>query len=168
MPFEVFDKRMTPLAKAPAVTIQKRGVISLNKAAHELIDSPDTVELLFDADRQVMALRPAEDTSPHAYGVRAGSKKGPGQAMVSATAFTQHYGIDTTATRRWRPFVEDGMLCIDLTQTGTVIEGNRAKSRTPSTPDAGIDPHAFNATRSSTQDAGTAPDGEDTAATEEN
>ena len=30
MPFEVFDKRMTPLAKAPAVTIQKRGVISLN------------------------------------------------------------------------------------------------------------------------------------------
>ena len=168
MPFEVFDKRMTPLAKAPAVTIQKRGVISLNKAAHELIESPDTVELLFDADRQVMALRPADDTSPHAYGVRAGSKKGPGQAMVSATAFTQHYGIDTTATRRWRPFVEDGMLCIDLTQTGTVIEGNRANSRTPSAPDAGSDPHAFDATPSSTQDDGTAPDGEDTAATEEN
>lgn len=79
MPFEVFNKRMTPLAKAPAVTIQKRGVISLNKAAHELINSSETVELLFDADRQVMALRPAEDTSPHAYGVRAGSNKGPGR-----------------------------------------------------------------------------------------
>jgi hypothetical protein len=167
MPFEVFDKRMTPLAKAPAVTIQKRGVISLNKAAHELIDSPDTVELLFDADRQVMALRPAEDTSPHAYGVRAGSKKGPGQAMVSATAFTQHYGIDTTATRRWQPFVEDGMLCIDLTQTGTVIEGNRAKNRTPSTPDAGTDPHASDAIPSSTHDADTAPDDKGTAAADE-
>lgn len=167
MPFEVFDKRMTPLAKAPAVTIQKRGVISLNKAAHELIDSPDTVELLFDADRQVMALRSADDASPHAYGVRAGSKKGPGQAMVSATAFTQHYGIDTTATRRWRPFVEDGMLCIDLSTAGTVIEGNRAKSRTPSTPDAGTDPEASDATPSSTQDVDTAPDGEDTAAADE-
>ena len=168
MPFEVFDKRMTPLAKAPAVTIQKRGVISLNGAAHELIGSPDTVELLFDPDRQVMALRPADDTSPHAYGVRAGSKKGPGQAMVSATAFTQHYGIDTTATRRWRPFVEDGMLCIDLTQTSTIIEGNRAKNRTPSTPDAGTDSQAADVTPSSTQNAGIARDGEDTAATEEN
>ncbi len=29
MGFEVFDKRMTPLAKAPSVTIQKRGVIWL-------------------------------------------------------------------------------------------------------------------------------------------
>lgn len=32
MPFEMFDKKMTPLAKAPSVTIQKRGMIPLNKA----------------------------------------------------------------------------------------------------------------------------------------
>ncbi len=87
--------------------------------------------------------------------------------MVSATAFTQHYGIDTTATRRWRPFVEDGMLCIDLTQTGTVIEGNRAKSRTPSTQDAGTDAEASDATPSSVQDADIALGGEGTAAPEE-
>lgn len=30
MPFEAFDKRLTPLAKAPIVTIQKRGIMSLN------------------------------------------------------------------------------------------------------------------------------------------
>jgi hypothetical protein len=131
MPFEVFDKRMTPLAKAPSVTIQKRGVISLNKAAHELVDSAETVELLYDRERQVMALRVADDSSPHAYAVRNGSKRGPGQAIVSATAFTQHYGIDTTATRRWKPFVEDGMLCVDLTQAGTVITGNRTKTTAP-------------------------------------
>jgi hypothetical protein len=87
--------------------------------------------------------------------------------MVSATAFTQHYGIDTTATRRWQPFVEDGMLCIDLTQTGTVIEGNRAKSRIPSTSDAVIDPQASEAAPTSAQDAETAPKDEDTATTEE-
>ena len=128
MGFEVFDKRMTPMAKAPSVTIQKRGVISLNKAAHDLINNAETVELLYDHDRQVMALRVADDSAPHAYAVRNGSKRGPGQAVVSATAFTAHYDIDTTATRRWKPFVEDGMLCVDLTQEGTVITGNRAKA----------------------------------------
>jgi hypothetical protein len=130
MPFEVFDKRMTPLAKAPSVTIQKRGVISLNKAAHDLVDNAETVELLYDCDRNVMALRAADDSSPHAYAVRNNSRRGPGQAIVSATAFTQHYGIDTTATRRWKPFIEDGMLCVDLTQEGTVITGNRTKPTT--------------------------------------
>ena len=128
MPFEVFDKRMTPLAKAPSVTIQKRGVISLNKAAHDLIDNAETVELLYDRDRSVIALCASDDSSPHAYAVRNGSKRGPGQAIVSATAFTAHYGIDATATRRWKPFMEDGMLCVDLTEEGTVITGNRAKT----------------------------------------
>ncbi|MFI7484077.1 hypothetical protein ACH9EU_16890 [Kocuria sp. M1R5S2] len=131
MPFEVFDKRMTPLVKAPSVTIQKRGVISLNKAAHGLIGNAETVELLYDRDRQVMALRTVDESSPHAYAVRNGSKRGSGQAIVSATAFTAHYGIDTTATRRWKPFMEDGMLCVDLTTEGTVITGNRTKTTTP-------------------------------------
>lgn len=135
MPFEVFDKRMTPLAKAPSVTIQKRGVISLNKAAHDLLGGAETVELLYDQERQVMALRATDDSSLHAYAVRTGSKRGPGQAIVSATAFTQHYRIDTTATRRWKPFVEDGMLCIDLTTEGVVITGNRTKATTPSEPE---------------------------------
>ena len=134
MGFEVFDKRMTPLAKAPSVTIQKRGVISLNKAAHDLIGNAETVELLYDRDRNVVALRPADDSSPHAYAVRSGSKNGPGQAIISATAFTQHYGIDTTATRRWKPFTEDGMLCVDLTVEGTVITGNRTKTPQPTPP----------------------------------
>ncbi|MFF0903207.1 UNVERIFIED_CONTAM: hypothetical protein RF653_05985 [Kocuria sp. CPCC 205316] len=128
MPFEVFDKRMTPLAKTPSVTVQKRGVISLNKAAHDLIDSAETVELLYDRGRQVMAVRATDDASPHAYAVRNGSKRGPGQAIISATAFTQHYSIDTTATSRWKPFVEDGMLCVDLSIEGTVITGNRTKT----------------------------------------
>jgi hypothetical protein len=142
MGFEVFDKRMTPLAKAPSVTIQKRGVISLNKAAHALIDSAETVELLYDRDRSVIALRATDDTSPHAYAIRAGSTGGTGQAIISATAFTQHYGIDTTATRRWKPFTEDGMLCVDLTEEGTVITGNRAKTTGAPAPDTDEDPAA--------------------------
>jgi hypothetical protein len=103
-------------------------VISLNKAAHNPVDNAETVGLLYGRDGQVMALRAADDSSPHAYAVRNGSTRGPGQAIVSATAFTAHYGIDTTATKRWKPFVEDGMLCVDLTTEGTVITGNRTKT----------------------------------------
>ncbi|MGK7222790.1 hypothetical protein ACSNO4_08335 [Kocuria flava] len=106
-------------------------MISLNKAAHDLIDNAQTVELLYDRDRQVMAVRGTDDSSPHAYAVRSASKRGPGQAVVSATAFTAHYGIDTTDARRWKPFVEDGMLCVDLSQEGTVITGNRTKPTAP-------------------------------------
>ena len=46
---------------------------------------------------------------------------------VLVTAFTQHYRIDTTGTRRWKPFVGDGMLCVGLLEEGTVITGNRTK-----------------------------------------
>lgn len=152
MPFEVFDKRMTPMAKAPSVTIQKRGVISLNKAAHDLVGNAETVELLYDRDRQVIALRPADDSSPHAYAVRAGSKRGPGQAMVAATAFTTHYRIDTTATRRWKPFLEDGMLCVDLSQEGTIITGNRTKSSAPSASEEPADSPAEDASSASPAD----------------
>lgn len=66
MPFEVFDNRMSPLAKAPSVTIQKRGVISMNKAAHDVVDNTETVELLYDSDRNVMPLRAVNGTAPHA------------------------------------------------------------------------------------------------------
>lgn len=113
------------------MTIQKRGVISLNKAAYDLIDNAETVELLYDRERQVMAVRATDDSPPHAYAVRSASKRGPGQAVIPATAFTAHYGIDTTATRRWKPFVEDGMLCVDLATEGTVITGNRTKTTAP-------------------------------------
>lgn len=127
MPFEVFDKRMAPLAKAPSVTIQKRGIFSMNKAAHDLINGAQTVELLFDRERNVIALRPTDEASSHAYTIRSGSKRDSGQAILSATAFTQYYNIDTTDSRRWKPYQEEGMLCIDLNGPSTVIRGNRAK-----------------------------------------
>ncbi|MEX5304862.1 hypothetical protein RF644_03815 [Kocuria sp. CPCC 205258] len=77
------------------MTIQKRGVISLNKSARELVDNAQTMELLYDLDRKVMALRGADDSSPYAYAGRSGSKRGPGQAIISATAFTAH-SVSTT------------------------------------------------------------------------
>ncbi|MFX1757506.1 hypothetical protein [Rhodococcus sp. As11] len=136
MGFEVFDKRMAPLAKAPSVTIQKRGIFSINKAAHKLIGEPASVELLFDKEKKIIALR--ESDQPHAYAIRPQSaRKDTGQVIMSATAFTQFYDIDTTISRRYKPYEQDGMLCIDLNGPSVEVVGNRSKRTTDSQPEGG-------------------------------
>lgn len=123
MAFEVFDKRQAPMRGAPSVTIQKRGLISINGAAHQLIDRQRVVEILFDPERRVVALRPAEK-STRTYELREPSRTG--HTALSGTAFTESYGIDTSTSRRYEPFVEAGMLCIDLNGDFTEVRGNRA------------------------------------------
>ena len=125
MPFEVFNKRMAPLAKAPSITIQKRGTMSINKAAHKLAGEPESVELLFDKDAEIIAMRPS--TEAHAYALRAQSARETGQMILSAAAFTQYYDIDTSVSRRYKPYEQDGMLCIDLNSDSVVVRGNRSK-----------------------------------------
>lgn len=125
MGFEVFDKRMAPLAKAPSVTIQKKGIFSINRSAHQLIGAPDTVELLFDKDSSIIAMRPSEES--HAYAVRPQTNSGTGQVILSASAFTQYYDIDTEVSRRYKPYEQDGMLCIDLRGPSVEVVGNRTK-----------------------------------------
>lgn len=122
MGFEVFDKRHAPMRGTPSVTIQKRGIVSINGPAHALIDKAQVVELLFDRERNIMALRPTEP-SQRTYELRAPSPSG--QTMLSATAFTQAYDIDTSVSRRYEPVREDNMLCIDLNGPSVEVHGNR-------------------------------------------
>jgi hypothetical protein len=126
MAFEVFDKRNAPLAKSPSITIQKRGIFSINKTAHKMIGEADTVELLYDKENQIIGLRPAR-MSPHAYAIRSQTNRDGGQAILSGSAFTQYYGIDTSVSRRWEPRMDGDILCIDLTGPSTEVHGNRGK-----------------------------------------
>ncbi|MEU0521717.1 hypothetical protein [Streptosporangium sp. NPDC006007] len=136
MGFEVFEKRMAPLGKAPSVTIQKRGLFSLNRAAHALMGAPKTVELLYDRSERIVGLRPIDEDAPHAYILRPQSSvKDTGPLLLAGTAFTTFYGIDTTVSRRWTPTMEDGILCIDLKKHGVEIIGNRGARRTDGSQD---------------------------------
>jgi hypothetical protein len=125
MPFEVFDKRNAPLAKAPSITIQKRGIFSINRAAHKLIGQPESVELLYDKQAEIIAMRPSGES--HAYTIRPQTARDTGQVILSATAFTQYYDIDTIVSRRYKPYEQDGMLCIDLRGPSVEVIGNRTK-----------------------------------------
>lgn len=125
MAFEVFNKRKQTLGKAPSATLQKRGILSINQSAYDLIGSPESVELLFDADDRVIGLRGVDEDVPHGYGVRRSKSSGP--VLVACSAFTQYYGIATDTSRRYVPFERDGILCIDLNTEGVEVVGNRAR-----------------------------------------
>ncbi len=126
MPFEVFKKRFAPLVKQPYVTLQKKGILSINKAAYLALGSPAAVELLYDRDEQVIGLRPVEPTVEHAYPIRNAGDENANAFMLSGTAFTHYYEIPTPTSMRYPAAITDGMLCIDLKCAGTEVTSNRA------------------------------------------
>lgn len=132
MSFELFTRGSAPRTSAPVVTVQKRGIVSINGPAHDLIGKTKVVEVLFDRERRIMALRPSEP-SANSYNLRKPTKTG--QTTLSATAFTKRFDIDTTVSRRYEPFVEDDMLCIAI--DGPHVELGRTQTKKDSPPDDG-------------------------------
>ncbi|WP_345482153.1 hypothetical protein [Amnibacterium soli] len=126
--FETFTKRMVPLGKNPYVTVQKRGLLSFNKAAHAALGAPEAVELLYNPQARLIAVRPVDVDVPHAYKFRSvGGQKNEGATLlVAATAFTNYYNIPTEVSVRRPVRIEDGVLYIDLKDEGTVVTSNRA------------------------------------------
>ncbi|MFG3683166.1 hypothetical protein ACGF5H_23970 [Micromonospora chalcea] len=128
--FEVFTKRMVPLVKQAAVTIQKRGTLSVNRAAFVAMGEPKAVELLYDAKEKMVGLRSVSRETEHAYPIRAQGQKDDGPYLVAGTAFTKYYGIDTSVSKRWTAEMVGDVLCLDLKKAGTVVTSNRGPKRT--------------------------------------
>ncbi len=135
MPFEVFTKRMIPLTKDPSVTIQKKGIMSMNPSAFAALGEPKFVELLYDAEKSVVGIRSVDDAVDHAYPIRKSGAR-DGSILVSGIAFANHYGIDTEVAVRRKAYLEDGVLCVDLKDPGTEIIGNRRSVALPDDPAA--------------------------------
>jgi hypothetical protein len=131
MPFETFTKRMIPVSKAPFVTVQKRGTLSFNAAAHALLGSPEYLELLFDPENQIIGFRAATDTVQHAYPIRPvnANKSGTGTYVVSGRSFTHYYKIDTETARRFNVHLDGDILCLDLKGPSAEVTGNRKPKR---------------------------------------
>ncbi len=130
MGFQVYEKGSAPVSTVPSVTIQKRGLISVNKAAYDALGAPEGVELLWDPDRRAIALRPAELTNQNAYPLRAqGSHSEKGPWLVAGTLFTQYIGLDTSQAFRWTPAVEDGLLVVDVSKPGNKVSSPRGRAK---------------------------------------
>lgn len=133
MGFEVFEKSSAPISTVPAATIQKRGLISLNRSAYQMLGSPEAVELLWDAERKIIGFRPAPLENPNAYPVRPQSTKSDkGPVLIAGNLFTRYIGLDTSEARRWVPALENNILCIDLNTPGQKVTSNRSRRATSS------------------------------------
>lgn len=132
MPFEVFKRQRAPVSTEPAVTIQKRGTLSLNAAAYESLEAPEAVELLYDRSERLIGMRKANPSTDHAYAVRPLGKGGRNW-LISGRSFSAYYGIPTESARRWSARVDEGMLIVDLKQPGTQVTGARGGQRSMTT-----------------------------------
>ncbi|MDP9355546.1 MAG: hypothetical protein M3Q71_16385 [Chloroflexota bacterium] len=127
--FEVFDRGSAPKPTHPFVTVQRRGLLSLNRAAHDLLGAPAAVQLLYSRSRNVIGFRAGDPGDPRSYPVRAQGERG-GTYLVAGAAFTQHYGIPTTEARRYQARMTGDVLTIDLNEDAPVVTGPRSKDRT--------------------------------------
>jgi hypothetical protein len=116
MPFETFT-RQRRVGRQPYVTIQKKGVISINQAAFDALDSPEFVELLYDRDARLVALRKVDSSVEHRYQVRA-PVEGHATWVISGAAFVSYYEIDASTSVRRPARTEGDLLIIDLNHPG--------------------------------------------------
>lgn len=122
--FEVYTKRMVPPTTKPAMTIGKRGTVSINKAAYAALGTPDAVELLFDRADQIMGMRPVDPAANHAYRFRT-TARDSGPFIITAVTFCRHYGIPTDIGHRWVAEMDEGILCVDIKTGGVEVTSNR-------------------------------------------
>jgi hypothetical protein len=112
--FQLFDRKhhgQGPAKMGMNVTVTKLGQINMSGEAHEKLGHPQYAEFLYDPTRKVFAIRPAQDIS-NGYKFRKPAKSG--YTMVFAKPALDAYGIDYTLTRRYASWVEDNLLCIDV------------------------------------------------------
>jgi hypothetical protein len=116
-----------PSTEEPALTIQKRGAISLNTAAFEALGSPKHVELMYDRSERLIGIQKTTAATPHAYPIR-GVGKNEATHVVSGKAFLAYYGIPRDVARRWIAEKRDDMLVVDLKQPGTEVTGHSSRA----------------------------------------
>ncbi len=115
---------LEPSETRPQITVQRRGTLALNPAAFEVLSSPAAVELLFDADCQIVGLRASATTAVNAYPVR-GVGQPATRYLIAGAAFTKYYGIAADIARTWYATLQDAILCIDLKTAGIELSGDQ-------------------------------------------
>jgi hypothetical protein len=130
VPFETFTRQRRH-GRQPFVTIQKKGVISLNRAAFEALNNPEFVELLYDPGARLVALRKVDSSVEHSYQVRA-PVENHATWLISGAAFVGYYEIDTSVSVRRAARTDGDLLIIDLNDAGVDPRGEPADASNPS------------------------------------
>jgi hypothetical protein len=109
------------------VTLNKRGVFSLNGATYTALGEPRFVELLYDRTNKVIGLRPTEETTKHAYPVRA--QRNAKSYLVGARAFYQAYDLNVGGLLVFDPTMEDDILVLEQDKATAVASRARRNGK---------------------------------------
>ena len=131
MTFKVFERENYLPPSSPSVTIQRKGLFSLNAAAMQMLGNPEAIQFLWDRDRRVVGIQAVSVDASNAYPMRRQGTRarlpsahgGPG--LVAGTRFTHYIGLDTAVSNRWIPRMEGDILVVDLKQPGQPAPSNR-------------------------------------------
>ncbi len=124
---ERYRRGSSPVIDKPAVTVQMRGNLSLNKAAYDALGRPEHVALLYDREERIIGLEPVTATDPDAYTCR--KQQNSASYLVAGTAFMTFYDIAIGDTRRYSATVIDNQLLIDLKTGGQLVTAGRARRK---------------------------------------
>jgi hypothetical protein len=114
--FEAWDRRR----RAPVhqegrevfVSLRANSIIGISKAAHEMLGSPNAVQLLFDRKLRRIGMKPvdreAERVAHCPYYLLHGGQ------TIQCKVFLEHYGVPLEETTRYTPKLIDGVLVVDL------------------------------------------------------
>ena len=119
MGFEVFDKSKAAYGRKPNVTIQPRGLISINQSAYRKMGEPKFVVLMYDREERLIGIGPTSDADK-GYRVRVANRSGS-PATISGSAFFNYYDLGVDETQRWAPTFDEGLLIVDLKVPGRTV-----------------------------------------------
>lgn len=105
------------------VTITRRGLFALNRAAAAELGHPATLVFLVDEDEaRYLGFRSGAG-SDRPYPVR----RAGGSWIVSGVGVLRRMRISHDEARRYPLVTIDGVKCIDLSEPGTVVTSNRRR-----------------------------------------
>lgn len=106
----------------PRVTLSRRAVLTMNKAAYEALGSPAAVRLRYEEDRRVIGLVPEDSRRTNAFPVKQCSGKTVNSRRVYLHPFCRHWGIDIRRTVLFNEIDIDreGMMRLELNRTQTI------------------------------------------------
>ena len=126
--FEIFARGSAPKPTHPFVTVQRRGLLSFNRAAYDALGAPKAVMLLYNRAQRIIGFRASDPGDPRSYPVRQQGTNGS-TFLVAGAAFTSHYDIKTQEARRYQATLKGDMLTIDLNDDAPIVSGPRSKDR---------------------------------------
>ncbi len=123
--FQKFSRRGSPAVKQPFVTLQGKGTISFNRAAHLALGEPTFIELLFDPEERIIGFRKTTDDDLDAYPMR--RQQNSNSYLVAGNSFRAYYDIKIDGARRYQGKMIDDILTIALDGPSVSAEGPRGR-----------------------------------------